>query len=279
MVDIFEHTCHRKYLKEYFNAKKAANPNFSHRYLCTRLGLKTSNLLMLIMQGKRNLTPNLAKKISIVFEHNKKEASYFENMVGFVQSKSAYDRELHFKQMTKLRKNLKVDKIPEQFYDYYSNWYNLIMRELVINPEFKSNPEVLAKKIIPKISIGKAKKSIDLLRKMGFIRKVKGRYVQDAPFKTTGPEVSSLAVYNFHKDMAHIAADAIEKFPKHERNNTACTVQVSEEGFNKIKDKIANFRKEILSEAEADKNTNGQRVYQMNFQLFPMSVKPPKRDN
>ena len=120
---------------------------------------------------------------------------------------------------------------------------------------------------------------MDLLLKIGFIKKEKGKYIQSSPFLSTGPEVKSFAVLNFHKEMAKLAIDAMDRFPKNERNNTACTIQVSDEGFNKIKSKMNDFRKEVLSLAEADKNINSQRVYHTNFQFFPVSVKPSRKEN
>ena len=74
MVNIFEFTDHRTYLKAYFEARKESEPKFSHRWLAQRLDLSTSNFIMLVMQGKRKLNPGLCLKMSEVFKHSRKEA-------------------------------------------------------------------------------------------------------------------------------------------------------------------------------------------------------------
>jgi uncharacterized protein (TIGR02147 family) len=95
--------------------------------------------------------------------------------------------------------------------------------------------------------------------------------VQTSPFISTGPEVNSLAVANFHQTMGRLALDALEHIPKTERNMTASTVYISQNTYETIKQKIEELRQEILVLADADKNAD--RVYQANFQVFPVSRK------
>jgi uncharacterized protein (TIGR02147 family) len=271
MVNIFEYTDFREYLKAYFKDRKIADPKFSHRWLAGRLDLATSNFIMLVMQGKRTLSPLLRSKISEVFKHPRKEAEYFENMVNFIQAKSGKEKDLYFSRMTAFRKNVKVDKIKEWQYEYYSNWYNPVVRELITNTGCDGSPESICKLLQPSITPSQAKRSIDLLLKLGMIKKTRSRYEQTASLITTDPEVNSLAVVNFHHAMGNLAVEALERIPKTERNITSCTIQVTAEVFDVMRKKIEDFREELLT--LTDSVNEGERVYQLNFQLFPVSKK------
>jgi uncharacterized protein (TIGR02147 family) len=271
MVNIFEFTDFREYLKAYFKDRKKADPKFSHRWLAGRLDLATSNFVMLVMQGKRTLSPLLRSRISDVFKHARKEAEYFENMVNFIQAKSGKEKDLYFGRMTALRKNVKVDKIKEWQYEYYSNWYNPVVRELVTSTGFDNSPESICKLLQPSITPKQAKRSIDILLKLGMIKKTGTRYEQTASLITTDSEVSSLAVVNFHHAMGNLAVESLERIPKTERNITSCTIQVTTEVFDIMRKKIDDFRQELL--ALTDSVKEGERIYQLNFQLFPVSKK------
>ncbi len=271
MVTIFEFTDFREYLKAYFVDRKNTDSKFSHRWLAGRLDLSTSNFIMLVMQGKRNLSPLVRSKISEVFKHSRKEAEYFENMVNFIQAKTGKEKDLHFSRMTALRKNVKVDKIKEWQYEYYSNWYNPAIRELVADPDVDADPENICKLLQPSITPKQAKRSIDLLCKLGMIKKTGSRYVQTAHLIATDPEVNSLAVVNFHRAMGNLAVESLERIPKAERNITAATIYVAADAFDEVRKKIDDFRQELL--ALADSVKRGDRVYQLNLQLFPLSKK------
>src|SRR5271157_5111968 len=123
-INVFQYTDYRAYLRAYFDERKKNDPKFSHRYLCRRLGLAAPNAIMLVMQGKRNITRSLAFRISEEFKHNPKESDYFECMVGFAQAKTTNEKDRCFTRMMGLRKTTNVDKIEESQYEYYSNWYN-----------------------------------------------------------------------------------------------------------------------------------------------------------
>jgi uncharacterized protein (TIGR02147 family) len=268
-INVFQYTDYRAYLRAYFDERKKNDPKFSHRYLCRRLGLAAPNSIMLVMQGKRNITRSLAFRISEEFKHSIKEAEYFESMVGFAQAKNTNEKDRCFTRMIGLRKTTNVNKIEEHQYEYYSNWYNPVVRELVTSPEFTGDYAWLAKNVRPAITPGQAKRSVKLLLKLGLIRKKGNCFVHSAAMISTGPEVASLAVANFHKTMAERAAEAMNIVRKEERDMTACTVYISKKGFEDIKNAVADCRKKVLAIAEVDEPVD--QVYQVNFQVFPVS--------
>lgn len=273
--NVYQFTNYREYLKVYFEERKKHDPKFSHRYLSRRLGLSSPNFIMMVMQGKRNLTRSLAFKISQEFNHEDKEAEYFESIVGFVQAKTNKEKDRYFRKIISLRRNCNVEKIEEHQYEYYSNWYNLAIRELVTYPECKGDFKWLAKKVFPPIAPSQAKHSVNLLLKLGLIKRKGTSYVRSSPLISTGPEVSSLAIVNFHRKMAEMAAASLDTVPRHERDITACTVNISEKGVVEIKKVLAECRGKVLSIAEAD--IPADRVYQINFQVFPISAKNKRK--
>jgi uncharacterized protein (TIGR02147 family) len=269
MTSIFEYTDYRAYLKDSFAQAKKANPAFSHRYLSHKLGLSTPNLIMLIMQAKRNCTSSLAFRISQAFKLSKRESAYFEAMVGFAQAKAHQEKDRHYTRMLDLRKTVKAAAIDKKQYDYYNNWYNLAIRELVASPDYSGDYSRLAKMISPAITPEQARRSVELLLDLGLLKKHGKGYLQANPIISTGPEATSVSIANFHRKMAELAAQSYDRHPKNIRTITSCTLAISEERFLQIKKDIADFREKVMALAQEPKK--GMRVYQLNLQLFPVS--------
>jgi uncharacterized protein (TIGR02147 family) len=277
MVSIFEFTDYREYLKAYFEDGKKTEQKFSHRWLSRKLGLSTPNLVLLVMQGKRNLTPTVRYRLSEVLKHTRKEARYFEHMVSFVQAKTHDERNMHYATMLELKSSIKTAPLEKQQYEYYTNWYNPVIRELVVSPDFSGDFKTLARKVSPSITQKQARRSVELLLDLGLIKKTGKRYIQTEPLVSTGPVVNSIAVTNFHRKTALLAAESFDRHVRQERTITSCTVTLSENHFQMLKKEIADLRKKALELAEEPISPN--RVYQMNMQLFPVSKSIKKADS
>lgn len=162
-----------------------------------------------------------------------------------------------------------IRRIERAQYRYYSEWYHPVVRELVVQEGFKGDLKVLAQSLSPAISVNKARKSVNLLLRLGLIRLKGNGYVQSAPFISTGSKVVSAAIAKFHKKMAVLGGEAIDRYKRENRNITSCTVKISGKGFQEIVGNIPGFRKKVLGVAARDRHTD--RVYQFNFQLFPLT--------
>lgn len=270
-TNIFDYSDYRQYLKNVFKEQKALNRSFSHRFVASKLGLSTSNFLWLVMQGKRNLNPSLCLKLSELLKHAPRESDYFESLVNFGQAKTHREKDKHFVSMSGLRRNSNVGTIDVRHYAYLSNWYNPVVRELVTLENFRNDFSWLAKRLRPRITESQARKSVELLLKLNFIKEENGRFVQSAPIMSTGPEVSALAATNFHRTMGQLAIESLDSLGKDERNITACLATLSKDSYKKAVDAIAECRNRILAIAE-EAGEDSIRVFAINFQCFPVST-------
>jgi uncharacterized protein (TIGR02147 family) len=275
MVNVFEFTDYREYLKACFEERKLTDTRFSHRWLARRLDLSTSNFILLVMQGKRNLSSALSIRLSEVLGHSAKEAEYFENLVGFCQARSAREKERYFGRMSALRKKAKVGRVEESQYEYYSKWYCCVVRSLIDMCDFRGDYAWLARTVRPAITVREARQAVRLLEKLGMVkRKPNGAYALTEKNITTGKEITGLAVANFHVRTAELAARAVRELPREERNVTGLTLGISRATYDRICERIGELQEEIIETASADDKAD--RVYQLNFQIFPMSSRNGK---
>jgi uncharacterized protein (TIGR02147 family) len=88
---------------------------------------------------------------------------------------------------------------------------------------------------------------------------------------STGPEVKSLAITNFHREMLRLASESIERYPASERDISTLTLRINSASMAEIKRRIIEFRKELLEFALNEESSD--QVLQINLQFFPLTKK------
>jgi uncharacterized protein (TIGR02147 family) len=271
MVNVFEYTDYRKYLKDFYEDKKKENPHYSYRLITSKGGINAGNFVK-ILKGERNLTLEAALKISRAYKLNKKETDYFQNMVLFCQGKNHEEKKRHFEKMMSFRES-SVRVLNADQYEFYTKWYYTAVREiLAFFPYNGDNAAELGKMILPSISEEEVKTAIDLLLKLNLAEKnEQGLYKRKDSTISTGNDAKSVVLNNFIINTMKLAEKAIDLAPG-ELNLSSVSLTVSTEDYLKIQEETRAFRRRILEIAQASMNPN--RVYQLNIQVFPLTKKP-----
>ncbi|MBN1575124.1 MAG: TIGR02147 family protein [Chitinispirillaceae bacterium] len=275
MGTIFEYMDYRDYLRSLFEQRKADHPFYSYRLFSQKAGFKSPNFLKLVVDGKRNLTKESVYRVAKAFGLNKSESDYLENLVFLNQSRTLDEKNLYLSRILRYRIKCDPKLLESSEYEYYSQWYHPVICELVTAIDFREDYRKLGATVIPAITAAEAEKSVALLLKLGFIMRREGKsYSRTSASFTTGPQVRSVAVANYHKAMMRLASESIDRFSAGERDITSVTVTVSDETCRMIREKLQRVRRELLELAEADRDA--QRVVQLNLQLFPLSIRLPR---
>jgi uncharacterized protein (TIGR02147 family) len=280
MPDISNYTDYRKFLQDYYKETKAKNPGYSYQLFSIKAGMKSKGFLFNVLHGKRPISRSNIFSLSQAMRLNRYEMEYFENLVAFNQAKTLGERNHYFERLSSIKnsgpKAWKPQIVRNEQFEFYSMVHHCILRSLIGMYGFKNDYQWLAKRVHPKITPGQAKKSVELLEKLGFIKKQKGgAYTLTNATIATPPEVVNLAVQNFHKQTGELALKALADLPVNKRNITGVTLGISKDAYKTICEEISAFRTRLLQIAEADQNAD--EVYQCNFQFFPVSKSASER--
>jgi uncharacterized protein (TIGR02147 family) len=268
--DIYAYLDYREFLRDEYEHRKRHQRGFSYRWFAKKAGLSAPNFLQLVIQRKRNLTSESAQKFAAALDLGVPEARFFSDLVGFNQAQTPAEKNLHFERLGSYRRHRAVRALERSEYDYYSTWYVPVIRELVTCAGFREEPEWIAKHLIPNITTAQASQALELLLRLGFlVRGEDGTLKQADPLISTGPEVRSLAVKNFHHQMMERAAASIEIVPREARDISSLTVALGPEGLKAFKQEIVALRARLLEVSAQEQEPS--RVVQLNFQLFPLA--------
>ncbi|MBO7384051.1 MAG: TIGR02147 family protein [Fibrobacter sp.] len=273
---VFEYLDYREFLKDYYTQKKAANPAFSLRVFSDKIGFKAKDFISRVMNGEKNLSDQSIPKVASGLKLSKHETEFFMALVRFNQAETMEDRNAAFEEIQAV---LKVVRFAEKQhllghcqYMVYSHWRHLTIRSLIGMYGFDGDYDALAKQVHPKVTTEEAKQSVRLLEECQLIKKdASGKYVLTESAITTGDRTSKLALRGFHQHCLKLAADAIDRDPPDKRHISGLTLGISQEGYERIVERINAFRKEIALIAEEDEGAD--KVFQMQFALFQVGGK------
>jgi len=267
---IFKYNDYRIFLRDTYEYRKSTERSFSYREFSKLAGLKSTNFLKLVIDGDRNLTEKSTQKFTSALQLKPVDARYFEKLVNYNQAKSLEEKKDSAEKLLRSKKWTALSAVDRAQYNLYRHWYLLAIRELVSMSEFKEDPKWIAESLVPKITPQEAKDAIDDLEILGMIeRNSNGALKQSDSFISTGDEVFSEMIAEYHQQMMTRASESIELVARNKREISSVTVSVTAKQAFEIKSLIQSFRKQLLS--MIDPTSSGANVYQVNFQFFPLS--------
>jgi uncharacterized protein (TIGR02147 family) len=270
---IYDSLDYRQFLAGFIEERKQENPSYSMRAFASRANLNPG-FLHRALTAERNLSPAHVLALGKALKLTKKEQRYFELLVGYNQAKRQIERDHYFEQMHQFRKTV-IKQVSVEQYGLYTHWYYLVIREILAILPCKEESDECIKKIgqalEPAITPSEVRAAIETLKKLGVIVRRKNGTLQPAASLTaSGNEVPQVIVNRFFLEFTDLARRAIDSQPRGERRLSSLTFSASAAGFHKIRERIDEFRSELMAMIENDRERLS-RVYHVNFQLFPVT--------
>jgi uncharacterized protein (TIGR02147 family) len=259
------------YLKAVYLYIKKHSPRYSYRKFADELGYGPSNYMHLICTGQRKLTLKAAKELSTALSLRGDDRRYFELLVTHECTTSPNKKEELFSELIDIKHKTLPSVVERDMLEYLSEWYYPVVRELANYPEFKADPEWIAGKVSPPISMKQASEALELLLRIGFLVPLENsdKLVPKDVHITTGSLVRSMSVTRYHQVMIELARTALTSVKSQARDFQAITLPVSETLLHEMKTDITVFWQKLLEKSESCPEVD--RIYQLNIQLFPVS--------
>ncbi len=273
MNRLFNTKDYRLFIKHRLSELKDKDRSLTYQKFAERAGFRSKGFLTQILQGKSNLSYDMALCFARALELNKAESEFFLNLVLANQAKNHSDRSASTEKLLKIKKkHIRTVEI-EQF-EYYKKWYYSAIRSLLGYYRFDGDYQKLGSVLSPSITGAQAKKAVDLLLKLGFIEKDESGSVKLKDLLiSTGEDHQAVAVINYQLQTMDLAKIAVQELPREKRSAATLTLGVSASGHKQILEKVTQLRKELMDIAAADSGID--RVIQINIHAFPLTAESP----
>jgi uncharacterized protein (TIGR02147 family) len=270
LPNLYQYADYREFLKDCYANNRARDARFSYRYLSQKAGVASSAFYKNVIDGRRNLSKGTIVKTCLALGLKEADAEYFENLVFFNQVRSAREKNFYFDKLTKLRGVYETRRVEEAQHAFYSEWHHTVVRELLVFAKHHGDWQALARLLAPAITAEQVRGSVELLERLGFVRKnAQGKWRQVDPVITTGTKNPSPAVIAFQLKMLEMAKEAYARWNSPDRLMSSVTFSISKDAFELSKKKIRQLRAELLELSRLEEAPH--RVYHLGLNLFPVS--------
>ncbi len=266
--NIYNFSDYRDFLKDRYRQLKEADPVFSFRFFSKQAGFGSPNYLKLVMDGKRNLSSDAIPKFAKGLRLDPHESEFFKYMVQYSQCENIQKKKVYEAKLMYLKELFKVKSLIPELYDYYHDWYHPAIREIIKNSKIKNDPAAIGAKLVPAISEEEAKASIELLRKLNFIRITDDNMLEACEETQIDQKSSEMAQKIHYEQMAELASQSLYIQKPENQEFGSVTLNLTPEKVVELKEKLYSVIKEFSS---ISKNCNGNTIYQLNIQLFALA--------
>jgi uncharacterized protein (TIGR02147 family) len=270
MPSLFEYLDYRKYLRDFYYERKRINPRFSYQIWANNAGFRSKSFFPELISGKKNVGDDAVDMIARSIGLDGKSFAYFEALIAFNQAKTHDQKTRAWARLSEFNPRSSVRLLVRDQHDFYRKWYHHTVRELLVMNDINDNWERLATLVRPAITPRQAKASVALLLRLGLVLKKGEKYELTDAVVTSGDEVRSVAVTEFHLQNLDVAKNAVTEFPAPERDISCVAAALSPQGFLAVKEEVRRFREKIVAIIAQDTRQN--RVFHINVQLYPTST-------
>lgn len=272
-LDIYSYTDYRQFLEDRLGELKKENPKFSQRYLCRRIGLASNSYLKMIIEGSRNLTDAVFRKLTDALGLTLEETSFFYNLVRFGQAKNTIDREEAFKQLRRSRRFSNIHKLGLDHYDYLTDPLMLALREMINYGDFREDPAWIRSQLTIKATPKQIRDGLKRLQELGLAYRDESNTLHVTNLHTkTAEDLGSTPLRVYHRNILKAAVECME-LPVDQRNFHGLTMSIPEEMYGEILEMYMEFVDRVRS--AVDGADNSDHVYHMEMLLFPLARRRP----
>lgn len=275
MKSIIEYKDYRQYMQDFYDERKAHSA-FSWREFSKLSGFASPTYLKLVCEGKSSLSKVKMMQVAKAMTLAGFESDYFAQLVIFGNARTDSTKKSALLEMERIAREHKVRVVDSDAFQYYESWENPVIRELApMMPG--AQPHEIAEAINEDISAEDVRRVLVFLTKTGFLKKQgENKYSQTEKNVIGSKEALPIAIRAMHREMAEIAAKAVDRYSPKERHFLGITLGVNEKAYSRITRELESCCKKIVAIAsEAD---NSDQVYRLNIQFFPFTKKITSRN-
>lgn len=269
---VYDYLDYRRFLSDFFDYLRDRK-KFSVRSFASQAGFASIGYVTMILKGDRNLTPQTADRVAKALRLTKGEHEFFVKLVHFNSRERLEDKDSAYRDLLSSKNYRRIKKLDASHYEFFSHWYHVALLEVLDTALRSQTTEAIATAM--GVSTQEVVSGLKVLLDLGLIQKTVEGWQRCEGLHHTEPQVKSLSVRKFHREMITKALDSIDGTPPHQRELGSLTISLSQERFEEMRKRIYEFNQEMNELFSGDPSPD--RVYQLSFQLFPLAVLSPNQ--
>lgn len=282
MPMVADYMDYRRFLQDFYlfrreQTKKSLRP-YSYSTFAAAANIKSPNYLKMIIEGKRNLSVEMIGRFAKATGLSKADADQFRMLVNFNQSADPSERNLLLKDLSDMRveRQLKAGEIDRKAWDKLPSWVAWVLYAVMDQAGVDFKIENLRELLRGKAKSDEIEAAIKSLVDSGEVLfdEATGTYTKS---KNRGDGLEEIPVALIRKLQAQLMLLGLESLYQDsptEREFGTLTLALTQNEFEELRFKLRQMRKQVHKDISTQRmQTPGERVYQLNLQLFPVTDK------
>lgn len=282
-----EYTDFRQYLKDVFEYRRMTESTglrpYSYSTFSAAADIKSPNYLKLIIEGRRNLSEDMITRFAKALRLNKSETEEFRALVRYGQATQPLERNHYLKELADLRarRAMEAGQIDQRSWEKVPGWIGWVLYAMSEQANVSFDPEELQRLFRVRATVDDIRESLNKLLSSGELARNEDGEVYKARDLIESPQELPVAlIRKLQADLIYLGIESLFRDSPKEREFGAMTVAMTEEEFQQVRFELRQLRKRLLKDILVKrKSSKGERVYQLNIQLFPVTEKAPARDH
>jgi len=272
MAAIYSFLDYREFLRQVYDERKADNHLYSYRIMAQGMEMDASYLAKVVTKAL-HIGPKQVKPIARYLKLSSQESKYFELLVQFSKTKALSESEAIFQKLSDLRP-MEFRSLEAEQFELFQSWVHPALRSLLGVTRFDGRYRELGALLNPPVDAETTKASVRLLERLQLLRRTEaGDWEPVDNHMGTGSVFKPTAVREFQRQVSLLQAEALDRFPKIDRDISTLTVAGDAKALEDIRELVRNCRRAI--QKRIDDVENPQQVFQINLGVFPLSQPVP----
>lgn len=271
---------YRHYLADYYAYRKHLSRldirPYNYQIFSAAANIKSPNYLKMIIEGRRNLSDDMILKFAKALALDKASTEDFRLLVHYSQAGDPAERNVFLKQLSEYRvtQKLKSGEIDQKTWDKVPNWVTWIIYAMIDQEGVKFDTRSLRTLLRGKATEDEIQQAINNLVSSGELKKneTTGELSKSQSLTEAPDEIPVALVRKLQAQLMYLGLESLYQDSPNEREFGTVTLALNKEEFEEIRFKLRQMRKALHKDnAIARSQKKGQRVYQLNLQLFPVT--------
>jgi len=262
---VFAYLNYRLFIRDFIEFLKTRK-EYSARGFAREAGLGSPSYIKMILDGKRELGTEGARKLSRAFNLKILETDFFRTLVEFNLTDEAREKDRLFQKLLKFKQFKEIHRLQADTYEYFSNWRMITIYEAVSTDWNQLSESEQANSL--SMEVHELQEAFKRLEKINLIQKEGNKWIKKTDSFITPLDTHSLMIRQFHRQMAQKALDSIDLDAPDTRSMVGITIALSERNKRELRQRIFEFVQEMNARYAQD--TEAVEVLQFNLQLFPL---------
>lgn len=273
-------TDYRHYLREFYEFRRNQTRHLLRPYnyatFAAAADIKSPNYLKLIIDGQRNLSPDMARRFAKAMGLSREETDEFMALVDYSQATEPLERNRYLKVLAdiRVRQQLKNGEINAETWAKVPSWVTWVLYALADQKGVTFSPDQLFELMRGKARSEDIRRSLEKLIASGDLHKdpVTGVVTKTRELMSGSEDVPVAMVRKLQAELIYLGLESLFQDQINDREFGAQTLALTEKEFEQLKFELRQFRKRWAKDVGvARKLEKGDRVFQLNIQLFPVT--------